>query len=91
MDYERRIAGINAFLEKWHKDLQSHGRRHVRKIRQQYLVIGAFESFLIAARSRQIRKAWRIFFSHFAINPAFYRALTVRLAKRLRPKHHSRA
>jgi glycosyltransferase involved in cell wall biosynthesis len=90
MDYERRIAGINAFLEKWHKELQSHGRRHLRKIRQQYLVIGAFESFLIAARSRQIRNAWRIFSSHFALNPAFYRTLAVRVARRLRPRQPSR-
>jgi glycosyltransferase involved in cell wall biosynthesis len=83
VDYERRIAGVNAFLEKWHKDFNSRGIRHARKVRQQYLVIGALEPFLIAARRRQIRKAWRIFFSHFALNPAFYRTLAVRMARKL--------
>jgi glycosyltransferase involved in cell wall biosynthesis len=91
VDYERRIAGVNAFLQKWHKDFETHGIRHARKIRQRYLVIAALESWLIAARSRHIRKACRMFFSHFALNPAFYRALAVRFAKRLSLKQTSRA
>jgi glycosyltransferase involved in cell wall biosynthesis len=90
VDYERRMAGVDAFLKKWHQDFRSLGTRHARKIRQQYLVIGAFESLALAARSRQIRHAWRIFSSHFALNPAFYRALAVRVASRLRPRQPSR-
>lgn len=82
VDFHKRLAGAQSFLEKWRNEIiDSRGPRHFDWFRNTYLNKVAYPVFLSCVRKKDLKTALTVFSRYLAPNPDFHLYVKNRLAK----------
>lgn len=81
-DYQNRITGMEQFLEKWKDSIvESHGRKHYRQFKANYVSRVCFPLVKRAVRQRELSRALGIYGRYLALNAPSYKKIGARVMR----------